>query len=73
MNIFKRRNSLPPANPTLPRDDAKRLRNLENKRVAVIAQLANPNLTDVHRPGVQRRLTSIEEEIASIKENLRWN
>lgn len=71
MRIFQLRHSrtlTPPTPEPSKRDPRKRLRNLERKRLSVIEQLANPNLGGPERPGVERRLASITNEITELRE-----
>jgi hypothetical protein len=66
--IFKRK---PPATvPTMRVGDfnpRRRLSNLQRARVRVSNQLANPHLQPEHRPDIERKLDSIDEEIEQLK------
>jgi len=48
-------------------DPVRRLRNLERAANRVRLQLANPNLAEIHRPEVLRRLSSISDEIGQLR------
>jgi hypothetical protein len=50
-----------------PFDPFRRLKNLEKAQTRVRLQLSNPNLLDIHRPEVLRRLSSIADEIAQLR------
>ena len=70
--MFKRKRQTPEAQtPTV--NPWKRLGNLERARLKVELQLANPNLAANHRPNLERKLTSISDEIESLKEAASWN
>ena len=63
--MFKVRRREPVSAPAF--DPVRRLRNLEKAHARVRLQLANPNLGEMHRPEILRKLSSICDEIAQLR------